>query len=126
MQDGQIVADKPTQQSKQVADLRRRPRPVFGTERENRQIANAEFAGGTNDITQGLDATAMAFHAWKTAGRGPSAVPVHDDRHMQRTTPSIRSFSRRRCGIRHQSIPQGMISANGGFDGSRPNKKLNR
>src|SRR6202012_5456162 len=63
MQGGEVVTNKPAQQSEQVADFGSWPRPVFGAEGKNRQIANTKFAGGANDMTQGFDAAAMTFYA---------------------------------------------------------------
>src|SRR6195256_6998144 len=77
MQRRQIVADEAPEQAEQVADFGRWPRPVFRAEGENRQVQNAELAGGADHTPERLDATAMAFRPRQAAGRRPAPVPVH-------------------------------------------------
>ncbi len=73
MQRRQVVADEAAEQSEQVADFGRRPRPVFRAEREDRQIEHAEFVRGANHAAQRLDAAAVAFRPAAGRARPPSA-----------------------------------------------------
>ena len=100
MQRRQIVAYEAAEQSEEIADFGRRPRPVLGAERKDRQVKHAEFMGGANHAAQRLDAAAMAFSARQAPRCRPAPVSIHDDRHMQRDG-SIRSFRGGGGGVRH-------------------------
>ena len=109
MQRCKIVTDEPAQQTEQVADFGCRTRPVFRTKREYRQIENAEFAGRANDPAQSLDTAPMPFGARQAAGRCPTSVAVHDDRHMQgsgrsRSGPSAARRQRRSTSVHSQAM----------------------
>ena len=79
---GQIVANEAPQQAHQLADFGRRPRPVFGAEREYCQYADAEIAGGAHRAPQRLHAAPMSLPARQAARRGPAPVAIHDDGHV--------------------------------------------
>src|SRR6202030_1176321 len=81
----QIVADEAAQQPEQIADFRRRARPVFRAEGENRQDGNAELVGRAHRLAQGLDAAAMPLHARQAAAGGPASIAIHDDGDMAGT-----------------------------------------
>ena len=72
MQLGKIVADEAAQQPHQVADFRRRPRPVLRAEGEEGENADAEIAGRADGAAQRLDAAPMALAARQSALRPPS------------------------------------------------------
>ena len=97
---GEIIADEAAEQSEQIADFGRRPRPVLGAERKDREVEHADFMGGANDTAQRLDAAAMAFGARQATRGGPASIAVHDDRHVQRNG-SIRSFRGWGGGVGH-------------------------
>jgi len=60
------------------------PAPVFGAEREKRQIFDARARARLDGRTHRIDAARMARYARQTSLRRPAAVAVHDDRDVAR------------------------------------------
>jgi hypothetical protein len=91
MQFGEILADEATQQTHQIADFRRWPRPVFRAEGENRQSGNTDIGCRAHRTAQSFHATAVAFYSRQTARGRPAPVAIHDDgdmpRHFKRVAP---------------------------------------
>ena len=77
------------EQAHQRGDLGVGPLPVLDGERVERQHRDAEPRRGLDRIAHGLDAGAVAFDARQMAGRGPSAVAVHDDGDVARQPGEI-------------------------------------
>src|SRR6185437_2164457 len=102
---GKIVAHETPQQTHKLADFARRPRPVFRTERENRENLDADLAGGANGAPQRLNAAAMPFRAWKSARRRPTAISVHDNSNMPRHIECRRHITLN-IGLGHNARPQ--------------------
>ena len=67
------------------ADFVRRAAPILGREGVDRQVADAELGAGFEHPPQVVDAGAVAGQTRQAPGARPTAVAVHDDRHMVRT-----------------------------------------
>jgi hypothetical protein len=61
---GEIVPNESAQQRHKVTDLRRRPRPVFGTEGENGQKPDAEISRCAHGSAERLDTAPMSLAPW--------------------------------------------------------------
>jgi hypothetical protein len=98
---GEIVANKAAQQRHQLADFGCRTRPVLGAERENREKADTEIAGGAYRATERLDAAAVAFPTRQPARRRPAPVAVHDDGNVPRYGEMADPGGAQRLALRH-------------------------
>ena len=68
------------------------PIPILDGKGIEREILDAQFAGGADDGARGLRSRPMAFDAGQVPLLGPAPVAVHDDGHMPRQgTPRLRA-----------------------------------
>ena len=81
---GKIMTDEALQKPHQVRDFLGWAPPILGGKAVDRQVADAEIAGGAHGATDRFDAAAMALEPRQSALGRPAAIAVHDDGDMRR------------------------------------------
>jgi len=101
VQIGQVMANKTAQQPHQLADFRRRSRPVLGAEGEDGEKFDAQIAGRPHRTPQRLDPAAMPLPARQAARRRPPPIAIHDDGNVAWHGESAELGSVQRLAFRH-------------------------
>lgn len=71
-------------------DLFRRTAPIFGTEREKREVLDPQFSAMLHDRTHRFNPAPVPLDSGQTPRLSPAAITVHDDRDMARDLANIR------------------------------------
>ena len=89
-----FVLEGPDKKHLQNRYLLRWSAPIFGTEREDRQVLDSSLNAVFRQIPEGIDAAFMARYSRQHSFACPPAITIHDHGNMPRYRPGVRYLSR--------------------------------